>query len=1439
MRTLKQLLWILCLNSVVVFAASTDKEHYIFERLWPTLPQPWHFDRAYDLAVDQQGNVYVLNQTTRLLQKFTSNGHFIHQWHFENDTPLEVEIGNSGNIYILYARGRIIGQSSGLKLIRVLNAEGELICEWGEIKEGQHRQCSESLFPSTPDQKHFRYNLSAETLAVDSSDHLYIFEKYDEQDQHIILQKFTPDGRLVRKWPLFPPPIKKYRHVDIAISEQNELYVVYQGDALVFKYQMTDKNLNFIQQWDDFIRPEDIVLDSHDNVYVVDRGNFRIVRKLASDNEFEPWVFSSEIDIDLPDEDDFELKWFPLNFIIESPETYSTFKNLLPDVSPIRSLFDDIFQMRIDFSKGPNQFFMPWAIAIGGPEDHIYITTHSVDDSVQRYTPEGKLVTEWKDRGSGDGQFYAPFDIARDSQGYLYVTDAFNHRVLKFTENGQFIKAWGKTGFKRGQFVIPTGITVDKDDNIYVADTGNLRIQKFNSDGLFLAQWAGIADPKALPADPNERLMFLFEKSEFLFPIDVAVDSQGNLYVIDLIRNHVKKMSQSGQIDEQFAQNQLALGYLGDGQGELKAPVSLTIDPYDNIYVSDTYNHRIQQFTKNGNYVDQWGQAGNRPCQFYEPLGITSDAAGYLYIFDTLKSTDLKSGTRIQKLKLTKNQPCQSITEWGEYGTFPGQFGDAYGLAVSPDGDRVFLADTPFNRIQVFKQGIFNDGKAIIVAGGGPGYRYNNTENNLWTSTQTVANFAYRTLAYQGFTQETMYYLSNNKASDIDGNGENDDIDDVHTKANLKKAITEWASDAENLTLYFTDHGGIDTFSLNDNQAQEESLVKASELAEWLDFWHEKHPNGILKVIYDACHSGSFIPALSGKNRIIITSSTAEQSAYFLSEGALSFSNSFWTHIFHGVNLKTAFAQAQETITKGSFFKEGETQTPQMAYDVENINQIYIGNGTQIEGEAPIISNIDFSPITEGTLSITADVYDDDAIDKVWAVIIPPNSFGENSRKLESPRTGQTILELPFCDFQRVEQNHYQADCEQFTTKGQYNIAIYARDRAHNTAIPQIEILSNDTGRSRKAIILVAGSEKTLPRYQEIAEKTKQVYEALQYQGYDTNDIQYLVNGSVSIPGVEMLTIPADRSTLFEGSLTGWAIDNTLDLVLYIIGLGDEKGIVLNEHETLSFAELKKRLDELQDETIPGPITVIYEGPQSAYLLPALALEKSLQDKKRFRFLISSAGDQTQTDSSTEDKISVLSPENELLKFSFSELFWQQISNGTSLYPAFYYADDVLKIARFEFDHSVPSDQLDQEKKDSLNKFKKGYTLGIGIKKASQPRTVCLYELEKKKMTSCQTGDNLQVILPPLPENQVRYLGIQLPNEQLFLIPALNEWVPFDRLENLPVWRESGDMALDIKIEATISKGEYHFYWLDRPKGSVIDSSSVRRFLKESVLYIE
>jgi DNA-binding beta-propeller fold protein YncE len=1403
MRTFKQLLWILCLNSVVVFAASTDKEHYIFERLWPTLPQPWHFDRAYDLAVDQQGNVYVANQGTHLLQKFTSNGHFIHQWHFANNIPIDIEISKTGNIYVLYEQKKT-AELNDMTLIRVMTPDGKWICEWGE--KGRNGECAGT---STPEQKNFKYNLNNYSIAVDNSDHVYLFQDYYKFEQQIVLQKFTAEGELVRKWPIRAPISKEYLDVDIAISSDNALYIAYQADDTILKYQIKDKAITLEREWHGFKRPEDITLDREDNLYVVDRGNAQIVRKLASSDEFEPFIFNQQFDIRIPTLE--ELGNYPLNFLTQNEQAYSSFINVLPEFDRITQQLGDIFQIGQELSEVSKELFFPWSIAVWDPKDKISITTHAIDNSVQQYDSEGQFITEWIDRSSNDGRFYAPFDIARDSQGYLYVTDALNHRVLKFTENGQLIHSWGKAGMKRGEFAIPTGITVDQADNIYVADTGNLRIQKFNSQGKFLNQWLGIADPEDLPIEPNERLKFLLEESDFLFPNKVVLDREGNIYVLDVIRNKVVKMTESGEIDQEFAQSQLALGLSGQGKGEFKTPLNMTIDRYDNIYVLDTYNHRIQQFTKKGNYVDQWGQLGKGPCEFHEPFGITNDAEGYFYVVDN-KSSDLKSKGRIQKLKLIPNEPCQFITQWGEFGSFPGQFGDSYGLTVTPHGERVFLADMKFHRIQVFKQGIFNEGKAIIVAGGGP------KNNDLWSSTQTAANFAYRTLAYQGFTKETMYYLSDTKNFDLDGNGENDDIDEVHTKANFKNAITEWAFDAENLTLYFTDHGAIETFSLNDFPTTQESLVQATELAEWLKIWHDKHPNGILKVIYDACYSGSFIDALSAKNRIIITSSTADQEANFVSQGALSFSNSFWTHIFNGLNIKTAFEQAQETVAKGFSIDNLPTQTPEIWHEFENIAHLYIGNGTQIESEAPVISHIDFSPVMDGKVSIRAEVSDDDAIDKVWAVIIPPHSFGDNSRTLESSSTGETILELPSCDFQKIAKNYYQTECEEFKTKGHYNVAIYARDSAQNISIPKIKIISNKFGRNRKAIIVVAGSENTLPQYQKIAEKTKQVYEALRYQGYGTNDIQYLVNTSVSIN--ESTIMQANSFNLLEGTLKGWAIDNTEDLVLYIVGLGDKNGIVLKNDDILSFSELKEALDELQNGVIPGPVTVIYEGPQSSYLLPALALEKGLSDKKRF--LISSAShDLSQNEG--------FSAQEELLKFYFSELFWEQISNGTQLSLAFHRVDKTFPI------EDLNKPQFDKNDHNSF--LKTGYTIGIGIKKALQPRKICLYQLDKS--TSCQIGDQLQVILPKQLDNQIRYIGIQLPNKQLFLIRALNELVPFEGIETLPVWKGNHQRVVDIEIEQMMPKGEYRFYWLDIPKDRAIDRSSISLFLKESILDIK
>ena len=95
------------------------------------------------------------------------------------------------------------------------------------------------------------------------------------------------------------------------------------------------------------------------------------------------------------------------------------------------------------------------------------------------------------------------------------------------------------------------------------------------------------------------------------------------------------------------------------------------------------------------------------------------------------------------------------------------------------------------------------------MAGGGPF-----VGNNLWSTTQTAANYTYNTLTYQGYTKESIFYLSADTDLDLDGNGLPDDVDADATIGNLQKAVT-WASGADDVVIYLVDHGGNGTFRMS------------------------------------------------------------------------------------------------------------------------------------------------------------------------------------------------------------------------------------------------------------------------------------------------------------------------------------------------------------------------------------------------------------------------------------------------------------------------------------------------------------------------------------------------------------------------------------------------------------------------------------------------
>ena len=276
--------------------------------------------------------------------------------------------------------------------------------------------------------------------------------------------------------------------------------------------------------------------------------------------------------------------------------------------------------------------------------------------------------------------------------------------------------------------------------------------------------------------------------------------------------------------------------------------------------------------------------------------------------------------------------------------------------------------------------------KAIIVAGGGP-----YAGNNLWNATEMCVNYAYRSLTYQGFTKETIYYISSDTDLDLDGNGKPDDVDADATNANLQYAINTWAQDAEDLFIYMVDHGGKGTFRMGATE-----LLKATDLDTWLDSLQQNISSSVT-MVYDACESGSFIPLLlppEGKERTLVTSTSAGQESIFVANGTVSFSFLFWGHVFNGDSFYDAFVNAKSSV--GTTYDQiplldanGNGVGNEKA-DKEIAKTIKIGNETKSAGDIPLIGNVSPAQTLENgksALIYAKDVTDANGISRVWAVI--------------------------------------------------------------------------------------------------------------------------------------------------------------------------------------------------------------------------------------------------------------------------------------------------------------------------------------------------------------------------------------------------------------------------------------------------------------------
>lgn len=296
---------------------------------------------------------------------------------------------------------------------------------------------------------------------------------------------------------------------------------------------------------------------------------------------------------------------------------------------------------------------------------------------IKKFDQDLQLVTEWGGPGTGEGEFNIPRSIVQDSRGDYYVSDELNHRIQKFDSDGNFITAYGSYGTAEGQFAVQQGLSIDAQDRLYVADTYNNRIQVFQTypSWNFLKSFGhyGVYQPFNY---------FSFQPEIMNHPRGVYVEkSTGRVAVTDSSNNRV--MVYNGY-SSNFSFYQSQNGYLGmslpthailennklivldshsrilrynsvlnntnlftefgtyrNASDQFSNPQSVCVDQYTGeIYVSDSFNHRIMKFDDDGQLLDSYGGIGG-PYGYGTALGffaypkqVTVNDLGFVYVAD-------------------------------------------------------------------------------------------------------------------------------------------------------------------------------------------------------------------------------------------------------------------------------------------------------------------------------------------------------------------------------------------------------------------------------------------------------------------------------------------------------------------------------------------------------------------------------------------------------------------------------------------------------------------------------------------------------------------------------------------------------------------------------------------------------------------------------------